>query len=194
MSYYIKIKMPYFTSWDANLYLCLISLGLSDDLAREWVIKMKKIHGEYSLGLTREYYSDRSKFVNMDGINMLYFSRADLNDPFDHFSRSVSRIASIPLDFYDNYWHLNGDYQSEIVAIEPNERNEYFEWAYENHYYFWTIDILDWVKGFHPGRWILMDNKRGENLEDIRELEGYGAMLEEQFIRKKKHIDDIFQG
>tara|TARA_B100001287_G_C22582326_1_gene481567 strand:- start:85 stop:204 length:120 start_codon:yes stop_codon:yes gene_type:complete len=37
-----------------------------------------------------------------------------------------------------------------------------------------------------------MDIKRDENMEDIRDLEGYGAMLEEQFIRKQKHIDDIF--
>lgn len=184
--------MPYFTSWDANVYLCLIALGLSDDLVREWTIRLKKIHEEYSMGLTREYYCDRSKFVNMDGIKMLYLSRADLNDPINHFPKAVSHITSIPYEFYYNYCSLIGNYRSKIVKIEPNDRNEYFEWAYEHHYYFWTKDILDWVKGFHPGRWILMDIKRDENMEDIRDLEGYGAMLEEQFIRKQKHIDDIF--
>jgi len=51
--------------------------------------------------------------------------------------------------------------------------------------------MLEWVHGFHPGRWILMDMKRGEVMEDIRDLEDYGAYTEERFIRTKDHIEDF---
>ena len=33
--------MTYFTSWDVNVFLCLLSLGLSEDLVTEWVVRIK---------------------------------------------------------------------------------------------------------------------------------------------------------
>ena len=78
-----------------------------------------------------------------------------------------------------------------IRKIEQDERNDYFEWDYENHYHGWDRGVLEWAQGFHPGRWILMDMKRGETLEDIRDLEDWGAYTEERFIRNKDHIDDL---
>ena len=36
-----------------------------------------------------------------------------------------------------------------------------------------------------------MDMKRGEVMEEIRDLEDYGAYSEERFIRSKDHIDTI---
>ena len=36
-----------------------------------------------------------------------------------------------------------------------------------------------------------MDMKRGEVMEDIRDLEDYGAYTEERFIRSKDHIEDL---
>jgi len=38
-----------------------------------------------------------------------------------------------------------------------------------------------------------MDMKRGETLEEIRDLEDWGAYSEERFIRSKNHIDEIFK-
>ena len=87
---------------------------------------------------------------------------------------------------------LNGKLlSSKDKNIEPEDRNDYFEWAYENHYHGWDRGVLEWVQGFHPGRWIIMDMKRGESLEEIRDLEDYGAYTEERFIRSKDHIEDF---
>jgi hypothetical protein len=86
---------------------------------------------------------------------------------------------------------MNFEYEGLVEKIEPEDRNDYFEWAYENHYHGWDYRMLEWVKGFHSGRWILMDMKRGEIMEDIRDLEDYGAYTEERFIRTKDHIEDV---
>ena len=48
-------------------------------------------------------------------------------------------------------WYLSG----------PGERYEYYEWAYETgEYYFWTKYTLQRTKGFHSGRFVLMDMNR----------------------------------
>ena len=86
---------------------------------------------------------------------------------------------------------MNFQFTEFVEKIEPEDRNDYFEWAYENHYHGWDRGMLKWVQGFHPGRWILMDMKRGEVMEDIRDLEDYGAYSEERFIRSKDHIEDV---
>ncbi len=48
--------MSYFTSWDVNVFLCFLTLGLPWDLARGMVAKMKKIHEDYSQEKTRDWY------------------------------------------------------------------------------------------------------------------------------------------
>ena len=58
---------------------------------------------------------------------------------------------------------------------------------------------MEWVRGFHEGRFYLMDCKRIqeyeiETMENIRDLEDIGAMFEERFIRKQDHIEDLLNG
>jgi len=103
---------------------------------------------------------------------------------------AIREIKSIPFFFWNNLNKLNLEYEDYVDKIEPDDRNDYFEWAYENHYHGWDRGVLEWVQGFHPGRWIIMDMKRGEVMEDIRDLEDYGAYSEERFIRSKDHIED----
>jgi hypothetical protein len=85
------------------------------------------------------------------------------------------------------------EFKSKIQDIEPEDKYEYFEWAYENHYYTWSLKDLGWVKGFHPGRFYLIDHRR-VNAEEIRDCEDIGAWQEERFIRTQDHIDDILEG
>tara|TARA_B100000035_G_C21004168_1_gene556390 strand:+ start:962 stop:1291 length:330 start_codon:yes stop_codon:yes gene_type:complete len=101
--------MSYFTSWDANLFLCLVSLGLPEDLVWDWVRKMKKKNEHSVLELAREYHCDRQKFVDMGSVEMLYFCRGDLNDPFYHFPRAISKLGSIPLLFHYHYCHVHDE-------------------------------------------------------------------------------------
>ena len=187
--------MPYFTSWDANLYLCLFTLGLPHDLTLTMVGRAKKVHRDYCLEESRSYYLDREEW--MEGIWMVtgrdrkWVGRGWGRDFKEFNMRAIAEIESIPFFFWNNLNKLNLEYEEFVRKIEPHDRNDYFEWAYENYYHGWSIGILEWAKGFHPGRWILMDKKRGETLEDIRELEDYGAYSEERFIRSKKHIDEL---
>ena len=212
--------MPYFTSWDANLYLCLMSLGLHHDISLSMTRRIKKVHRDYCLEEARSYYLDRKKWLPQIGSESCKLKKGRQSEighqvwhpdkshdvctwPFDQaritFHRSFSLrvivdIKSIPEQFWINLGRMNFEYEDAIRKIEPHDRNDYFEWAYENWYHGWNRDVLEWVKGFHPGRWILMDMKRGETLEDIRDLEDWGAYTEERFIRNKDHIDDLLAG
>lgn len=48
--------MPYFTSWDINIFLCFLSLGLPSDLVPIMVKKMKRIHEDYTEEKVRDWY------------------------------------------------------------------------------------------------------------------------------------------
>ena len=225
--------MPYFTSWDTNLYLCLMSMGLHHDISLEMTRRIKKVHREHCLEESRSYYLDWKHWLpttisKKDRRRQLFrqwfapaHQRGDdaeeeiMGDMFV-LSRKILLWAGAPIGagssggerlceavygrpelcIPNNFWVrtllVNQEYKDRIRKIEPEERNDYFEWAYENHYHGWKISVLEWVKGFHPGRWILMDMKRGETLEDIRDLEDYGAYTEERFILKQNHIEDLF--
>ena len=104
MSFYKQKRMTYFTSWDANAYLCLVSLGLPTDLVREWMKKLKRTHEELQLREAIDYHCDRGKYVDMRDCEMMYFSRGDLTDQVWHFPKAVSNLDSIPVQFYQKYY------------------------------------------------------------------------------------------
>ena len=190
--------MPYFTSWDANLYLCLFSLGIPHDLALSMVRKIKKTHRDHCLEDARAYHCNRGELMPEEWMlsdrereRRIVVWGPRSYDYKEINMRAIAEIESIPFFFWNNLNKLNIEYEEFVKKIEPEDRNDYFEWAYENHYHGWDRGVLEWVKGFHPGRWILMDMKRGEVLEDIRDLEDYGAYTEERFIRSKDHIEDF---
>lgn len=189
--------MTYFTSWDVNLYLCLFTLGLPHDLVLEMVGKLKSVHREHCLEDARAYYCDRGKWMS----DVWMLADRDREWRIVHWGRdqkeinmrAIAEIESIPFFFWNNFNKLNLEYEDTVEKIEPEDRNDYFEWAYENHYHGWDIGMLKWVQGFHPGRWILMDLKRGVKLEEIRDLEEIGAWQEERFIRGKYYVDGILE-
>ena len=105
--------MPRFTSWEINVFLCLVSLGLPEDLVREWIKNFKKIHEGFVLEQARDYHCYREKIVDMGKIEMLYFSRGDLYDPFWHFPKAISRLESIPVMFHRDYCNLQNEFDKE---------------------------------------------------------------------------------
>lgn len=52
--------MPYFTSWDVNVFFCLITLGLPLDLAKDMTKKIKKVHEKFFEDKTRDWYCEIS--------------------------------------------------------------------------------------------------------------------------------------
>ena len=158
--------MTYFTSWDTNVYLCLVSLGLPEDLVREWVFHIRRVNKQFTLAVDRCYHMDR-------------FS------PVVKFRRKWGCRKDV-------YGSLLEEYTGKLEDIESRKRGSgYFVWLYENHYYNWTLKDLEYVKGFHPGRFFLLDQKSNETLKGIRELESIGAWKEERITKKQYHIDDL---
>lgn len=52
--------MPYFTSWDINVFLCLLSWGLPEDVVQRMMKMTKKIHEEFSLSEAMTYWVSNS--------------------------------------------------------------------------------------------------------------------------------------
>ena len=58
--------MTYFTSWDTNVFLCLVTLGVPEDVVEIAVKIAKKTHEEFSLGEAMTYWvSNSPTLVNM---------------------------------------------------------------------------------------------------------------------------------
>lgn len=79
-------KMTYFTSWDANVFLCLVDLGVPDDLVVLWVKRIKKTHEEYSLDEARSYWVSNSPTL----VNMGLSARPS---PFPRFKFCVPNVS-----------------------------------------------------------------------------------------------------
>ena len=54
--------MPYLTSWDINVFLCFLSLGLPHGLIQEMVKKMKKVHEDYAEEKVRDWYCSLDRY------------------------------------------------------------------------------------------------------------------------------------
>jgi hypothetical protein len=52
--------MTYFTSWDANVFLCLVTLGVPEDVVKRAVMVAKKTHEEFSLKEAMIYWTTNS--------------------------------------------------------------------------------------------------------------------------------------
>ena len=52
--------MPYFTSWDANVFLCFISWGLPGDVVKGMMMMTKKVHEDFSLKEAMTYWVSNS--------------------------------------------------------------------------------------------------------------------------------------
>ena len=52
--------MTYFTSWDANVFLCLVTLGISDDVVKKMVMTAKRVHEGFVEDKTRDWYCEIS--------------------------------------------------------------------------------------------------------------------------------------
>jgi len=52
--------MTYFTSWDANVFLCLLYLGIPEDVVKIAVKIAKKTHEEFSLEEAKNYWMTNS--------------------------------------------------------------------------------------------------------------------------------------
>ena len=52
--------MTYFTSWDANVFLCLVTWGIPGDVVKGMLKMTKKVHQEFTLGESLSYWNTNS--------------------------------------------------------------------------------------------------------------------------------------
>ena len=163
MSVINNTKMTYLTSWDINVYLCLLTI-FPEDIVSGMMKMVKETNRTFCLERDREWHCIRMSIVFLVNCHIPVIT----------------------------------EYKERLRVIEPEDRYDYFEWGYINHYDDWTEDTLEWVKGFHPGRFYLMDLRRIrqyeiESFENIRDLEDIGANFEKRFIQKQSHIEDLLK-
>ena len=201
--------MTYFTSWEINVFLCLVSLGLPKDLSEQWTKKIKQVHNRLEFKNSRKYHCNRGKFVNMEKIQMLYYSRADLNDYEWHFPKAVSKLESIPELFHKNYCDVIENYKNDMEFFRPDKRMVYLR-------EYWRLagrlpEIIKYFEEFHSGRFYLIDLQLWKSYEEKWGSSYFqfvrGPPLTEclpvsdiytvfvwyhNIFKEKKHIDDIF--
>lgn len=193
--------MSYFTIWDINLFLCLVSLGLSEDLAEALVKKIRRVHRSFELERTREFHCDRGQFVDMTEYQMIYFSRSDLVDQVWHFPKAVSNLESIPVQFYQKYSILVEHFTAMWKGKQVDQRITYFrQYGAREEDIEWSQDMIKWFEGFHRGRFLLMDQEYIKSLtptlhdhhllwrvdSPLQFVEWYNSVF-----KGKKHIEDL---
>ena len=67
---YTSYGMPYFTSWDINVFLCFLSLDLPWDLVLVFTKKIKIVHEKYVEDDTREWYCNTSPTLLYKKVNL----------------------------------------------------------------------------------------------------------------------------
>ena len=50
--------MPYFTSWDINTYLCLLSWGIPDDVVKRMIKMTKKVQEDHTQKKSLKHWSE----------------------------------------------------------------------------------------------------------------------------------------
>ena len=193
--------MSYFTSWDVNVFLCLLSLGLPGDLVESFVKKIRMVHRKFEQEEARDFHCDRGQFVYMVEYQMVYFSRADLLDREWHFPRAVANLESIPFEFHQKYFSLVEQYTDANKYYAPDDRVNYFKQSGPGGAEEWSPEMIKWFEGFHPGRFLLMDYEfiisvlkwRSPAIRHNWRVNGTAEFVQwyNYVFKGKKHIEDL---
>ena len=57
--------MTYFTSWDANVFLCLVTWGIPGDVVKGMMKMTKKVHQDFTLGEALGYWNTNSPMLTV---------------------------------------------------------------------------------------------------------------------------------
>ena len=197
--------MPYLTSWDINVFLCLVTWGIPEDVVKGMLKMTKKVHEEFTLKEAREYYLDREKWMPKTGpaknrklLGYRYNIREVYRPGGIFYMNAILPIKSITEIFFLLIENLNMEYKERLSVIDPEGKYGYYVWAYENFWYkSWNCHPSKRLRGFHPGRFFLMDLRREISWMEIRDLEENAAenaaWKEERFIRGKDQIDVLIE-
>ena len=175
--------MPYFTSWDVNTYLCLLSWGLPQDVVNRMMKSVKKMNEEDVYKCALEYHSDFRTILEIENWHE-HFS--EVNKEFQDLWRwrcpekrrkSVVQWARSSWD-----WNCKNTWEKEpyVDKGKGTSRAGYWNsgeaWSYylsdcnidiskwdieEEEQYFLRREIQrrlyvsEWYEGIHEGRYFL---------------------------------------
>ena len=88
--------MTYFTSWDANTFLCLVSWGLPEDVVKRMMMMTKKTHEEFSMKEALGYWNTNSPRL----------VRWRMTQPLERRGVSFKFQISDILDFHQTRLHV----------------------------------------------------------------------------------------
>ena len=117
--------MTYFTSWDINVFLCLVTLGVPEDVVKIAVKIAKKTHEAFSLGESKDYWVRNSpKLVRWRmtqplerrGVS-LKFQISDILDfpqmRLDVFKRRINMIKE-----FETEWRLRSIEERQAKVVQ----------------------------------------------------------------------------
>ena len=168
----------YFTSWDANVFLCLLSV-FPEEVVRGMIKMVKKTHEDYCLEDARAYY------CNLDIYKLYRDDKYYPSNPIKEFKHKWRwrspierrrRIANHTTDYwtprresyrnrgketrtgYWNYWNSGDAWSYSILdrnldtsEWSEDEEFEYFDMKYEQRKKY----VGDWYYNIHEGRYFL---------------------------------------
>lgn len=112
--------MPYFTSWDINVFLCLLEWGLPEDVVKGLTKMTKKVHEEFSLREARTYWNINSprlvRFENGETLISLRFHISELLDYTQTRINVFNRRHKTKVEF-KIHWRLRSieDRQKKVI-------------------------------------------------------------------------------
>ena len=181
--------MVYFTSWDANVFLCLLTY-LPEEVVKGMIGCVKKTHEEFSLEEARGYWVINSpalvrvenpsrryrlKFYVKNDNNrgktriMEYYNRGEMKKELkqEWRLRSVEERQKKVVDwckFGDDTERLRHQGRLRLLRDNSYTKNLWATWeAIASSYYFvgWDrrVNASKWYEGIHPGRFFLFYQK-----------------------------------
>ena len=115
--------MPYLTSWDINVFLCLLYLGVPDDVIKIAIKITKKTHEEYSLGEAMTYWVSNSPSLVKFGQQLSPTRRG----PFPRFKFFVPNDKDrghTRIKVWTNWRNLTKDFKDEWRYRSIEERQK----------------------------------------------------------------------
>ena len=175
--------MTYFTSWDANVFLCLLEWGLPEDVVKGLTKMTKKVHEEFTLGEATAYWNTNSPRM-LPRISSGW-CRFQINENLSFQQTRINvfnRRKNITVEFKKEWrlrsieerkakvvqWCKFGDEQEQLrqqgrlrnFSNKSYTKNLWSSWeAGASSYYFVGWDrreyVSKWYEGIHPGRFFL---------------------------------------
>ena len=114
-----KKIMTYFTSWDVNVFLCLVTLGVPEDVVKMAVMTAKRVHEGFNLGRAMTYWASNSpSMVRVNG-NLKFIHGWTIRDEWDIQLRSNTwqNRRNVTIEFKKE-WRLRSIEERKAKVIE----------------------------------------------------------------------------